>query len=58
MGQFLLPRGGFDHRKGPLGQLILLLMLVVVLTGDQFDKLLVLVLLTVFFVAGRRHRGR
>jgi hypothetical protein len=57
---FLLPHpGGFGHRSGgPLGQLILILMLVVILTGDQLDKLLVLVLLTVLFMAGRRRRGR
>jgi hypothetical protein len=57
---FLLPHpGGFGYRRGgPLGQLILILMLVVILTGDQFDKLLVLVLLTVFFVPRRRRRRR
>jgi hypothetical protein len=55
--QFQLPQdGGFDHQKGdPTDRLILILMLVVLLTGEPFDKW-ILVVVIVACAAMRRAR--
>jgi hypothetical protein len=50
-------RGGFDHHdRDPLGELLLLLTLLVIVTGDALDKLLLLLALIVLLMAGRRGR--